>query len=186
MLRHRGRAALAAVLALTCGCASGQMGTVLGSDAPPAPVLWKFESVSWYNRYSMNSTVGPLVVGKAVLYGGTYGYQNTNASKLALLDPATGTARWRMDYGAAFGPLVLERGMIAVAAGDGVLGLDFASGIQRWTVQAQPRSLTAAGGVMTTPEGAPLPYGRIAEQFRIPAFVAWGDPTAPVRLGLLK
>ena len=110
MLRHRGRAALAAVLALTCGCASGEMGTVLGSDAPPAPVLWKFESVSWYNRYSMNSTVGPLVVGKAVLYGGTYGYQNTNASKLALLDPATGTARWRMDYGAAFGPLVLQRG----------------------------------------------------------------------------
>jgi outer membrane protein assembly factor BamB len=152
MLRHRGRAALAAVLALTCGCASGEMGTVLGSEAPPAPVLWKFEAVSWYNRYSMNSTVGPLVVGKAVLYGGTYSYQNTNASKLALLDPATGTARWRMDYGAAFGPLVLERGMIAVAAGDSVLGLDFASGIQRWTVQAQPRSLTAAGDVVLVAE----------------------------------
>lgn len=88
-----------------------------------------------------------------MLYGGTYGYQNTNASKLALLDPATGAARWRMDYGAAFGPLVLERGMIAVAAGDSVLGLDFASGIQRWTVQARPRSLTAAGGMVLVAEG---------------------------------
>src|ERR1700687_4012113 len=122
MPRLHSRATLAAVLVLASGCVSGEMGTVLGSDAPPAPVLWKFETVSWYNRYSMNSTVGPLVVGKTVLYGGTYAYQNTNASKLALLDPATGTARWRMDYGAAFGPLVLERGMIAVAAGDSVLG----------------------------------------------------------------
>jgi outer membrane protein assembly factor BamB len=87
-----------------------------------------------------------------VLYGGTYGYQNTNASKLALLDPATGTARWRMDYGAAFGPLALHGGMIAVAAGDSVLGLDFASGIQRWTMQAQPRSLTAAGAVVLVAE----------------------------------
>src|ERR1700687_5621062 len=153
MLRHRGRAALAAVLALTCGCASGQMGTVLGSAAPPAPVLWKFESVSWYNRYSMNSTVGPLVVGKAVLYGGTYGYQNTNASKLALLDPATGTARWRMDYGAAFGPLVLERGMIAVGAAAGgallvperetIRGLDIASGSQRWQATSSTDPIAA-------------------------------------------
>ena len=46
--------------------------------------------------------------------------------------------------------------------------------------------VAAAGGVVTTPEGAPLPYGRIAEQFRIPAFIAWGDPSAPARLGLLK
>jgi len=108
--------------------------------------------VSWYNRYSMNSTVGPLIVGASVLYGGTYAYGDTKASKLALVDPATGTARWRMDYGAAFGPLALERGMIAVTAGDSVLGLEQESGIQRWTVQAQPRSLTAATGVVLIAE----------------------------------
>ncbi len=53
-----------------------------------------------------------------------------------------------------------------------------------WDVAAGHALLTAAGGVITTPEAAPLPYGRIAEQFRIPAFVAWGDPSAPARLGL--
>ena len=123
MLRRR---ALAAVLALASGCASGEMGTMLSSDAPPAPVLWKFESVSWYNRYSLNSTIGPVVVGKTVLYGGTYGYQNTTASRLAAVDTTTGTARWRTEYGAPFGPMVQAGGSIAVAAGDGVLGLDFA------------------------------------------------------------
>lgn len=151
MLRRRAHA-FAAVLALAWGCASGEMGTLIGSDAPPAPVLWKFEAVSWFNRYSMNSTVGPLVVGTTVLYGGTYGYQNTQASKLALLDPATGTARWRVDHHAAFGPLVLQRGMIVVAAGDSVLGLDLASGVRRWTAQAAPRSLTAAGDVVLVAE----------------------------------
>jgi outer membrane protein assembly factor BamB len=128
------------------------MGTVLSSGEPPAPVLWKFETVPWYNRYSMNSTIGPIVVGPTVLYGGTYAYQNTKASKLALVDSATGTARWRTEYGAAFGPVVLQRGMLAVAAGDSVLGLDLGSGIQRWSVQAQPRSLTAAGDVVLVAE----------------------------------
>jgi 3'(2'), 5'-bisphosphate nucleotidase len=55
-----------------------------------------------------------------------------------------------------------------------------------WDVAAGHAMLTAAGGMITTPEGAPLPYGRIAEQFRIPAFVAWGDPSTPARLGLSK
>jgi len=152
MLRHRARAALAAVLALLCGCSSSSTGTSAAGDEPPAPVAWKFETVSWYNRYSMNSTIGPLVVGRTVLYGGTYAYQNTKASKLAALDATTGMARWRMDYGAGFGPMVLQGGMIAVAAGDSVLGLDFGSGIQRWTVPIQPRSLTAAGDVVLVAE----------------------------------
>jgi outer membrane protein assembly factor BamB len=123
-----------------------------GGNEPSAPVAWKFESVSWYNRYSMNSTVGPLVVGQTVLYGGTYGYQNTMASKLAALDGTTGMARWRMEYAAAFGPMVLQGGTIAVGAGDSVLGLDFASGAQRWAVPMQPRSLTAAGDVVLVAE----------------------------------
>jgi outer membrane protein assembly factor BamB len=153
MPRLHSRAIVAVLLVLAAGCASGEMGTMLSSDAPPAPVLWKFETVSWYNRYSMNSTVGPLVVGKTVLYGGTYSYASTKASKLALVDPATGTARWRTEYGGALGPLALTPSMIAVVAGDSVLGLDLASGIQRWTVQARPRSLTAVGERVLLAEG---------------------------------
>jgi 3'(2'), 5'-bisphosphate nucleotidase len=52
-----------------------------------------------------------------------------------------------------------------------------------WDVAAGHAVLAAAGGVVTTPEGAPLSYGWIAENFRLPAFVAWGDPQAAVRLG---
>src|SRR2546427_13095815 len=129
MPRRLSRAALAVAFALLCGCSSTSSGPAGGGEAP-APVVWKFESVSWFNRYSMNSTVGPLVVGKTVLYGGTYAYQNTKASKLALVDPATGAARWRTEYGGAFGPVALLPGMIAIAAGDSVLGLELASGIQ--------------------------------------------------------
>src|SRR3989442_7357065 len=112
MLRHRGRAAFAAaVLVVLCGCSSSSTGTSAAGDERPAPVAWKFETVSWYNRYSMNSTIGPLVVGRTVLYGGTYAYQNTKASRLAALDSTTGIARWRMDYGVAFGPILLHGGV---------------------------------------------------------------------------
>ena len=142
------RTALIAIVALLTACSSAST----GGDAPPAPVLWKFESVPWYNRFSLNSTVGPLVVGRTVLYGGTYAYQSTKVSKLAALDPATGTARWRMEHAGAFGPLVLEGGTIAVALGDSVLGLDFASGIQRWDMPIRARTLTAAGPVVLVAE----------------------------------
>jgi 3'(2'), 5'-bisphosphate nucleotidase len=37
--------------------------------------------------------------------------------------------------------------------------------------------LAAAGGIVTTPEGAELAYGRTSD-FHIPAFIAWGDPSA--------
>jgi 3'(2'), 5'-bisphosphate nucleotidase len=47
-----------------------------------------------------------------------------------------------------------------------------------WDVAAGHALLAAAGGAVTTPEGAPLRYGGIATSFRVPAFVAWGDPAA--------
>jgi 3'(2'), 5'-bisphosphate nucleotidase len=53
-----------------------------------------------------------------------------------------------------------------------------------WDVAAGHAVLAAAGGVVTTPQGGPLSYGWVAENFRIPAFVAWGDPQAAVRLSL--
>ncbi len=45
-----------------------------------------------------------------------------------------------------------------------------------WDIAAGHALLVAAGGVVTTPQGTPLPYGRVAEHFRVPAFIAWGDP----------
>lgn len=45
-----------------------------------------------------------------------------------------------------------------------------------WDVAAGHALLTAAGGVVTAPEGGPVAYGRAAANFRVPAFIAWGDP----------
>jgi 3'(2'), 5'-bisphosphate nucleotidase len=46
-----------------------------------------------------------------------------------------------------------------------------------WDVAAGHALLVAAGGIVTTPLGSPLTYGRTAENFRVSAFVAWGDPS---------
>jgi 3'(2'), 5'-bisphosphate nucleotidase len=47
-----------------------------------------------------------------------------------------------------------------------------------WDVAAGHAVLVAAGGVITTPAGGALNYGQVAGNFRIPAFIAWGDPAA--------
>jgi 3'(2'), 5'-bisphosphate nucleotidase len=46
-----------------------------------------------------------------------------------------------------------------------------------WDVAAGHAILAAAGGVITTQDGAELVYGR-TDDFHIPAFIAWGDPRA--------
>jgi 3'(2'), 5'-bisphosphate nucleotidase len=43
-----------------------------------------------------------------------------------------------------------------------------------WDVAAGHALVAAAGGVVESPQGRPLTYGR-ARDFRVPAFVAWGD-----------
>jgi 3'(2'), 5'-bisphosphate nucleotidase len=48
-----------------------------------------------------------------------------------------------------------------------------------WDVAAGHALVAAAGGQVTTPEGKPLTYGH-SEDFRIPGFVAWGDPGAVI------
>jgi 3'(2'), 5'-bisphosphate nucleotidase len=45
-----------------------------------------------------------------------------------------------------------------------------------WDVAAGQALVVAAGGVVTSPKGSPLVYGRASADFRVPAFVAWGDP----------
>jgi 3'(2'), 5'-bisphosphate nucleotidase len=44
--------------------------------------------------------------------------------------------------------------------------------------------LAAAGGAVVTAEGTQLRYGQGGENFRIRAFVAWGDPSLPKALGV--
>ncbi len=44
-----------------------------------------------------------------------------------------------------------------------------------WDVAAGHALVAAAGGIVTNPQGSPLAYGRAEENFRVPAFIAWGD-----------
>jgi 3'(2'), 5'-bisphosphate nucleotidase len=48
----------------------------------------------------------------------------------------------------------------------------------QWDVAAGHAIVTAAGGVVTTPEGAPLVYGPPAGGLRVGGFIAWGDAAA--------
>lgn len=45
-----------------------------------------------------------------------------------------------------------------------------------WDVAAGHALVTAAGGTVLSPEGEALSFGRADRNFRLPAFVAWGDP----------
>ena len=46
-----------------------------------------------------------------------------------------------------------------------------------WDVAAGHALVAAAGGIVSSAQGLPLAYGRAAEDFRIPSFIAWGDPS---------
>jgi 3'(2'), 5'-bisphosphate nucleotidase len=46
---------------------------------------------------------------------------------------------------------------------------------REWDVAAGHALIVAAGGTVTRPDGSPLLYGCTASDFRVPAFVAWGD-----------
>ena len=46
-----------------------------------------------------------------------------------------------------------------------------------WDIAAGHAIIAAAGGTVTTPSGAPVRYGHAERDFKIPGFVAWGDPT---------
>ena len=47
-----------------------------------------------------------------------------------------------------------------------------------WDIAAGDAIVAAAGGTVATLSGEPLAYGRWADGFRVPAFVAFGDPVA--------
>lgn len=45
-----------------------------------------------------------------------------------------------------------------------------------WDVAAGHALVAAAGGIVTTPDGGSLTFGHADKNFRVPAFIAWGDP----------
>jgi 3'(2'), 5'-bisphosphate nucleotidase len=47
-----------------------------------------------------------------------------------------------------------------------------------WDIAAGHAVLTAAGGKVTDPQGADLQFGKGDKDFIVPAFIAWGDPSA--------
>ncbi len=49
-----------------------------------------------------------------------------------------------------------------------------------WDIAAGIAILTAAGGAATAPDGSPLKFGNVAANFRVPGFLAWGDPVRMV------
>jgi 3'(2'), 5'-bisphosphate nucleotidase len=53
-----------------------------------------------------------------------------------------------------------------------------------WDVAAGDAIVTAAGGIMTTADGKPLSYGRSAQDFIVPGFIAWGSPSTATLFGL--
>ena len=53
---------------------------------------------------------------------------------------------------------------------------------REWDIAAGHAVLAASGGTVTAPDGSPLAYGRTAEDFRVPGFVAWADPIAAAAL----
>jgi 3'(2'), 5'-bisphosphate nucleotidase len=45
-----------------------------------------------------------------------------------------------------------------------------------WDVAAGHALVAAAGGIVTKPDGSRLTFGHADKNFRVPAFIAWGDP----------
>jgi len=46
-----------------------------------------------------------------------------------------------------------------------------------WDIAAGDAVLSAAGGIVLTPDGEKLRYGQVARNLKVPAFVAWCDAT---------
>lgn len=51
---------------------------------------------------------------------------------------------------------------------------------KEWDTAAGHAIATAAGGVVTTPDGSPLPYGKIDADFLNPSFIVWNSEENPL------
>lgn len=50
-----------------------------------------------------------------------------------------------------------------------------------WDIAAGDAVLCAAGGVVLTQDGAPVRYGQVARDLKVPSFIAWCDPADAAR-----
>jgi 3'(2'), 5'-bisphosphate nucleotidase len=92
----------------------------------------------------------------------------------------------RSHFDSATGAFLAKLGPVTrQAAGSAIKFCQIAEGVAdvyprlattcEWDVAAGHALVVAAGGKVTSPQGSPLAYGRAAENFRVPAFMAWGD-----------
>jgi 3'(2'), 5'-bisphosphate nucleotidase len=70
---------------------------------------------------------------------------------------------------------------VAVARGDADLYPRIGS-INEWDTAAGHAVVAAAGGTVTTFDGHPLTYGKVAAKYLNPDFIAWGSPELAKRL----
>ncbi|MDJ1158143.1 3'(2'),5'-bisphosphate nucleotidase CysQ [Chelatococcus sp. SYSU_G07232] len=68
-----------------------------------------------------------------------------------------------------------------IAAGEADVYPRFGTTME-WDTAAGEAILTAAGGIVTDPSGAPLVYGRTDSRFANGPFIAWGDKTFAARM----
>ena len=52
-----------------------------------------------------------------------------------------------------------------------------------WDIAAGHAVVLAAGGAMAATDGTPLSYGHGERDYRVPGFIAWGDPSAAKAVG---
>ncbi len=68
-----------------------------------------------------------------------------------------------------------------IAQGEGDIYPRFGPTME-WDVAAGDAILRAAGGIVYDGSGAPMTYGHASRQYRLDAFVAWADASAPLDL----
>lgn len=90
------------------------------------------------------------------------------------LDPATASFLARLPVARCLGSgSSLKFGLIAQGIADVYPRL---APTHEWDIAAGHAVLAAAGGAVVAPDGSALAYGRAEDGFKVPAFVAWGDP----------
>jgi 3'(2'), 5'-bisphosphate nucleotidase len=91
-----------------------------------------------------------------------------DANTEAFIDARPGAVRTKLGSAVKFGRLAEGAADIYPRLGP----------TSEWDVAAGCAVVTAAGGKVTDPDGAPLRFGERTDGFIMPAFIAWGDPSA--------
>jgi 3'(2'), 5'-bisphosphate nucleotidase len=91
-----------------------------------------------------------------------------DAATEAFIDARPGAVRAKLGSAVKFGRLAEGAADIYPRLGP----------TSEWDVAAGCAVVTAAGGKVTDADGRPLRFGERADGFIVPAFIAWGDPTA--------